>query len=383
MGRYNNPYQNNNYNNNYNNPYQPNNYETQYDRENSSYSVKEDKKGISWGLIIVLFFIFPPIAFFLLLLKLLQNAGQVSRKPKKKAVKKSFSPQKLLNTGSIICLILSVCLLFSGIQDLTFYGINSSAAWLLTQGGLFLGASALIKNTLRKLKKKESLRQKLLTVIGNRAYMLIGELADIVGISLASCRKQLDEMIDDKLLPAHAYIDMSRDMLVINAASLPTAEPKSKPQEKPSAAPTDEANKSYADILSEICRLNDDIDDKKISAQIYTMESLTRKIFNEVEKNPSKLPQIRSFLNYYLPTTLKLLQSYADLEDQWGEGTNINTAKKDIERIMDTLVDCYKLQLDKLFANEKLDIATDIQVLENMMARDGIGQDAPFATRIQ
>ena len=86
-------------------------------------------------------------------------------------------------------------------------------------------------------------------------------------------------------------------------------------------------------------------------------------------------PQIRKFMNYYLPTTLKLLDSYALLEAQGIEGENITASKAEIERTMDTLIAGFEKQLDRLFSSQAMDITADVEVLEGMMAQDGLGDN--------
>ena len=77
-------------------------------------------------------------------------------------------------------------------------------------------------------------------------------------------------------------------------------------------------------------------------------------------------------MNYYLPQTLKILENYAKLEAQGIEGENIAEAKAKIEGTMDKVVDGYETQLDKLFANDVLDISADLKVMEQMMEKDGL-----------
>jgi len=121
-------------------------------------------------------------------------------------------------------------------------------------------------------------------------------------------------------------------------------------------------------------RLNDSIEDPKISAQIDHMEAVTAKIIAHVVEHPRKLPQIRKFLNYYLPTTLKILRAYAQMEAQGIEGENIKSAKARIEGMMDKVVDGFEKQLDKLFQDDAMDIRTDVEVLERMLEKDGLGE---------
>ena len=120
-------------------------------------------------------------------------------------------------------------------------------------------------------------------------------------------------------------------------------------------------------------RLNDSIQDEKISAQIDHLEQVTRKIIDHVVEQPKKLSQIRKFMNYYLPTTLKILNAYDRMSAAGISGTNIDTTKDKVEDMLETIVRAFDKQLDALFGDEALDISTDITVLEQMLAREGIG----------
>lgn len=130
--------------------------------------------------------------------------------------------------------------------------------------------------------------------------------------------------------------------------------------------------------VSEMRRLNDSIEDPTISAQIDRLEASTTKIIDQVVKNPEKLSDIRRFMNYYLPTTLKLLNAYDRADSTGISGENVDGTKGRVENIMETIVSAFDKQLDSLFGAEALDISTDITVLEQMLAREGIG-----GTRIQ
>lgn len=128
--------------------------------------------------------------------------------------------------------------------------------------------------------------------------------------------------------------------------------------------------------LSEMHRLNDSIEDPKISAQIDHMEAVTAKIIAHVVEHPRKLPQIRKFLNYYLPTTLKLLNAYDRMDAAGISGANIDGTMGKIETMMDTVATAFDRQLDALFGDEALDISTDITVMENMLARGGLAGES-------
>lgn len=135
----------------------------------------------------------------------------------------------------------------------------------------------------------------------------------------------------------------------------------------------DELIKERDRAVSEMRRLDENIEDPTISAQIVQLESTTKKIIAQVVQNPEKLPQIRRFLNYYLPTTLKLLNAYDRADSAGISGTNVDGTKGKVSEMMDTIVTAFDKQLDALFGEEALDISTDITVMEQMLAREGIG----------
>ena len=124
--------------------------------------------------------------------------------------------------------------------------------------------------------------------------------------------------------------------------------------------------------VSEMRRLNEAIQDEKISRQIDHLEEVTGQILDQVIAQPKKQPQIRRFLDYYLPTTLKLLNAYDRMDSTGISGSNIDTTKDKVERMLDTVCQAFDRQLDALFGQEALDISTDITVMENLLAQEGL-----------
>ena len=100
-----------------------------------------------------------------------------------------------------------------------------------------------------------------------------------------------------------------------------------------------------------------------------------------MDKYPEKENQLYSFLNYYLPTTLKTLESYARLEHQGIETASIREAKQKINSMLDELADGYEKQLDKLFENDVVDISADIEVMRQMLQKDGLTEDEIMKAR--
>lgn len=125
-------------------------------------------------------------------------------------------------------------------------------------------------------------------------------------------------------------------------------------------------------ILAEIVEENRLIPDPALSRQIDEMESITNKIFRTVVEQPDKGPQIRRFMDYYLPTTLKMLRGYRKMDERRISGREAENVKEKIESAMDVVIGALKKQLNTLYQDDILDISTDIDVLETMLKQDGL-----------
>ena len=148
--------------------------------------------------------------------------------------------------------------------------------------------------------------------------------------------------------------------------------------EEPVTTGNPELDKMIADgngAIQTMRALNDSIQDETISAQIDRLEEVSSRIFQYVKDNPAKLPQIRKFMSYYLPTTIKLLTAYDQMSRQGVSGENITGTMEKVEGMMSSIVQAFEKQLDSLFGDEAMDISTDITVLENMMVREGLAAD--------
>ena len=124
--------------------------------------------------------------------------------------------------------------------------------------------------------------------------------------------------------------------------------------------------------LSEMGRLYLSIKDPNVRVKINEIMRITDKITQDAIADPSDIPQIKKFMNYYLPTTIKLLNAYDRMSSQGIEGENLDKTMKNIDTMLDDAIVAYKKMLDSLFANQALDIETDIQVMNTMLAREGL-----------
>ena len=156
-----------------------------------------------------------------------------------------------------------------------------------------------------------------------------------------------------------------------------------KPEPSTGNAELDKVIKDGKLALGEMKRLDDNIADPGVSADIVRLSQVSEKIFQAVKDNPKKLPQIRQFMNYYLPTTLKLLNAYDRMSGAGVSGENIDGTKTKVEDMLKTIVRAFEKQLDALYGADALDISSDIQVMETLLAREGLTEPEMKADPVQ
>ena len=229
------------------------------------------------------------------------------------------------------------------------------------------------------IRTSRRMRRKIDKIVGDAKYMYIQDIADALPCSYDKCCKHLENCIDEGLFGPDAYLDMRRKCLVVSERPPePTPAPAPKPEKQPEKQTDMPERDQYQKILDELRRVNDAIPDEEMTDKISRLEAVSAKIFEQARTDPDKLPQMRKFMDYYLPTSLKLLNTYAELDRQGIEGDNITESKRRIELTMDTLVKAFENQLDRLFASDALDVSTDIDVMQNMLRADGLTGDTPF-----
>ena len=222
---------------------------------------------------------------------------------------------------------------------------------------------------LRRQKRVRTFRS-YLAMIGSRTTISISALSSTLGTSPAKVRDTLEDMLDDGFFP-QGYLDYGNDRLVLTSDGIPDP-----PKEEEKPAQEEPAEDPQNAILDEIRAINADIDNPKLNQQIDRIGVITAKVFEYQRSHPQKSNQLHSFLSYYLPTTLKILRAYAQLEDQEVDGENISAAMERIEGMMDKVVEGFEKQLDQLFQGDALDITADVEVLERMLAKDGLSSSS-------
>lgn len=253
-----------------------------------------------------------------------------------------------------------------------------------------------------KIRKRLKRFNRYLRTIQSRSYYTIKELSESNGLSKKYVLKDLRKMISLGMFP-EGHIDEQETCLILNRESYNQylelqknlrmrnfenqekikndADLHNKQEEMPksSAAPAMEAElrnaiESGRACIRQIKEANDAIPGEEISRKLHRLEEIIEKIFNYVELHPAQLTEIQKFMDYYLPTTLKLVNTYKEFDRQSVQGENISTAKNEIEKTLDTINLAFEKLFDSLFMNAAMDVSTDISVLETLLAQEGLTQ---------
>lgn len=167
------------------------------------------------------------------------------------------------------------------------------------------------------------------------------------------------------------------------AAAKAAEEAKKHPKKKSYGPEVDPILEEGNRALSEMGRLYMSIKDPEVRSKINEIMRITDKITQDAIDDPKDIPQIKKFMNYYLPTTLKLLNAYDRMSALGIEGENLDKSMKNINEMLDAAIEAYKKRLDSLFENQALDIETDIEVMNTMLAREGLIGNSDFDVSAQ
>lgn len=268
---------------------------------------------------------------------------------------------------TLLCTIFGAIFLLSGVTTLIdvlefwFYYPDWSeliSALAQTIGG---GGALWVALQMKNARKLERLLDK---IVGSRDHISLQELFAAAGVSPSKGRNAVENAIEHGYFGADAYIDYRTDTLVVRGAA---PQPASTPQ--PSNVPVQDP---YADLLDQLHTVNTAITDPVMTQKIDRLEHLSTRIFAAATDDPEKKAQLQKFTDYYLPTSLSLLNKYSSLSAQDVQGQNITEARQNIERSMDLLITAFENQLDKLFQSDALDVSSDIAALQGMLNLDGL-----------
>ena len=271
------------------------------------------------------------------------------------------------------CTVLGGLVLLAGVLSLPesiYYSLWNDVFSNLTMivgGGGALALGLVIRRGRR-------LERQLDKVVGSRDNIPLDELFAAAGLTEKEGRKVLENAIDHGYFGTDAYIDNRTGFLVVRGPAPIPAQPA--PESQPDAG----GETQYQKLLRQLHQAGQAITDPDMKGKADRLEQVSARIFALAEADLDKEEQLRKFTSYYLPTSLKLLHTYAQLDSQGVDGENIAKTKQSIERSLDLLVTAFENQLDKLFQSDALDVSADISALEGMLSLDGLSGHSDFTS---
>ena len=366
---------------------------------------KKDNDIGAWIFIAVMFTVAWPIGLILLLIKLSESGnkkknsrrttGQSGQRTSQRVTAASPQAEKARSaveqvtrtpdytdkgtkTMKIIGAILGIlgCVaLFSAVGDNLSYAYHYNEWWYFARQlfyplGMLAGGASLLLGS-GAMKRRQRRFATYLRTAGQKPAVPLDYLARATDVSRRRVEKDVNLMLEKGLWGDKAYVDMGSGMLFRSQAAATAYFDKARQMQQPEEpAVQPQAAEGYAGVLRQIRELNDRIADEALSAKIDRIEQVSGRIFKAIEDDPAKKGASGTFLNYYLPTTLKLLENYADFEETGVSGENLSQAKSRIEATMDSIVVGFEHQLDELYRTDAMDIDSDIRVMETMLRRD-------------
>lgn len=367
---------------------------------------KKDNDIGAWIFIAVMFTVAWPIGLILLLIKLSesgnkkknaqrttgqsgqrtsQRVGQTAQAEKARTAVKQVTQtpdysDKGAKTMKIIGAVVAILGAFFLVQQVDYFELRYAIKWhdwmdLLRQVfypmGMMAGGVSLLLGS-GVMKRRQRRFATYLRTAGQKPAVPLDYLARAADVSRRRVEKDLNLMLEKGLWGDEAYIDMGSGMLFRSQAAATAYFDRTRQQkeEQEQSRVQPEAAEGYTGILRQIRQLNDRIADETLSLKIDRIEQVSGRIFKAIEDTPAKKNAAGTFLNYYLPTTLKLLENYADFEEAGVSGENLSQAKSRIVATMDNIVAGFEHQLDELYRTDAMDVDSDIRVMETMLRRD-------------
>ena len=283
---------------------------------------------------------------------------------------------------------------------LSFFMGNATLGFLIAGAGFaptlfslacFLGGLGLLYTGIRGIGRCSRFK-KYRKAIAGKTYCEVKKLARTVGKPIGFVRKEIRQMISDGWF-VEGHLDTSENTLITTDETFrqyqeterqyeetrkaAEAEQVRTQQKKAGRSPEAEEVLTRGNaFLDKIHKSNDAIPGEEISAKISRMEQIIHQIFTRAEEHPEVIPDLKRMMDYYLPTTVKLLDAYEDMDKQPIQGENIRSAKKEIEDTLDTLNTAFEKLLDSIFQDAAWDVSSDISVLNTVLAQEGLTESA-------
>ena len=220
-----------------------------------------------------------------------------------------------------------------------------------------------------------------MTVLEDRSYCRVSELAAATSRTeravLADVRRflQMGEMEGMYLSPDGARLFTGRTAYLSYLAQQEAAGRAQQPEEPAAEAAAPTVSEVYESFLQELGAEKARIRDKEVCAKVEKLERHTRQIAAWLKQHPDKEASVRRFSGYYLPTVLKLLRTYNEVEQHAGDSSVASGIQQEIGDILETIDKAFVTLHDGLLEDTALNVSAEISALETVLAQDGLVQD--------
>ena len=300
------------------------------------------------------------------------------------------------SVSGILCMVFgTIGISIYGISVLAFSVVKIFFSSLLIGSNIifvvlflfFVASLALLLKGI-SLRKRVKRFKKYVRVIDNNTYISIGDLAKFAKEKERFLIKDLSKMIDLGMF-LEGHIDEEKtyfmlndevygDYLNLKKQQIAKESNKKKLKEEIDNSAKEESESTIKigrDYIEQIKTVKNELYREEIFANLDKLENISQQILNQVEKNPQKAEEVNKFINHYLPITIKLINSYEELNNQVIQGDNIKNAKSEIEKSLELINEAFENLLDDLFEDVALDISTDISVLKTLFKQEGLSEE--------
>lgn len=229
--------------------------------------------------------------------------------------------------------------------------------------------------------------KKYVNFLDDNTYCLINDLARIVGKKEKFVIKDLRKMIelgmfkeghiDDEETHFMLTDEVYENYLNLKRQQLAKEAEKNKIDNKAKGESdkVKEIINTGRNYIEEIKNIKNYLYREEFSLKLSKLQNIVSEILKFIERNPKKLNEVNKFINHYLPMTIKLINSYKELNNQPVQGENIKSAKMEIEKSIDLINTAFENLLDDLYEDMALDISTDISVLKTLFKQEGLSEN--------
>ncbi len=287
----------------------------------------------------------------------------------------------------------------AGLGILTLILFATGNSWLPL--GIFTALGLAISGNLLKsgIKHQELIKraQRYIQICGTKMYADLSQIAAQTGTTVKFVKKDIKKMLRAGMFP-EGHMDLQetclilsnevyrqytetaeafkmRDQMQADANRVMAAAEQEAKEKQERENELDALMREGTQYVQKLRQLNEAIPGEEISAQLSQLESLLKQIFDRVKDHPEQMHRMQKLMEYYLPTTIKLVEAYVQFEKVENPGQDIRDAKAEIKKTLGIINEAFTELLNNLFQDEVFDATTDAQVLQAMLSREGLRRE--------